>query len=77
MPVTVAEDAYHRQVFVMFEGQELRVDSIGQQWQIDSEVWEDKPVNRIYYRVTLEDAQSLEIFKNMNHGGWYATSLRW
>lgn len=25
----------------------------------------------IHYRVTLEDGQSLEVFKNMDHGGWY------
>ena len=36
-----------------------------------SEWWAHRPVSRIYYRVTLEDRMRLEIFKNLNHGGWY------
>ena len=48
MPVTVAEDGYYRPLFVTFEGEELRVDSIEQHWRDDAEVWENKPVNRIY-----------------------------
>ena len=64
MLVTVAEDAGHRPLFVTYLGEELRVNSIDQ-W------WEHRPVDRIYYRVTLEDGARLEVFKNMNHGGWY------
>ena len=54
-----------------FGGQELRVASIDQQWQVDAATWEHKPVSRIHYRVTLEDGRSLEVFKNMDHGRWY------
>ena len=46
--------------------------SIGRvQWIILSKVWEHRPVSRIHYRVTLEDGMQLEVFKNMDHGGWY------
>ena len=68
MPITVAEDAYDWPLFVTFEGRELMVETIDQQWRIDAETWEHKPVNRIHYRVTLEDGRSLEVFKNMDHG---------
>ena len=56
-------------------GEEPRVDSIDQQWQDDAEPWEHKPVNRIHYRLTLEDGRGLEVFKNMEHGGWYVASV--
>ena len=69
MPTTVAETADHRPLFVTYLGEELRVNSIDQWWQVDAEWWEPRPVDRIYYRVTLEDGQRLEIFKN--HRGWY------
>ena len=48
LPVTVAEDAFHRPLFVTYLGEELRVDSIDQQWQDDDEPWERKPVSRLY-----------------------------
>ena len=71
MPVTVAEDAFHRPLFVTVLGDELRVDSINQQWQVDAEPWEHRPFSKVYYLVTLEDGQRLTVFKNMEHGGWY------
>jgi len=43
MPITVAEDAFHRPLFVTCLREELRVDSIDQQWQDDAEPWERKP----------------------------------
>ncbi len=52
-------------------GEELRVNSIDQWRQVDADWWEHRPVNRAHYRVTLEDGRSLEVFKNMDHGGWY------
>ena len=41
------------------------------QWQDDAEPWEQKPVSKLHYKVTLEDRQRLTLFKNMEHGGWY------
>ena len=71
MPVTVAEDAFHRPLFVTYLREELRVESIDRQWQDDAESWDLKPVARLYYVVTLEDGQNLTVFKNFDHGGWY------
>ena len=55
MPITVAEDVYHRPLFVTLQGPELIVETIEQQWEIDAETWEHKPVIRLRSRVTLED----------------------
>lgn len=71
MPVTVAEDGYHRTLVVTYLGEEMRVEYIGQEWQDDAEAWRHKPVAGLYYRVTLEGGQRLLVFKNMDHGGWY------
>lgn len=69
MPVTVAEDTFHRPLFVAVLGNELRVESIDRQWQIDAEPWERKPVSKLYFKVTLEDGGRLTIFRNVEHGG--------
>ncbi len=34
-----------------------------QWWQIDAQWWEQRPVSRIYHRVTLEDGMRLKIFR--------------
>ena len=71
MPTTVAETADYWPLFVTYLGQERRVNSIDPWWQVDAPTWSHKPVSRIHYRVTLEDGQQMEVFKNMDHGGWY------
>ena len=74
MPVTVAEEGFHRPLFVTYLGNELRVEYIDQEWQDDAETWEHKPFARLYYQVTLEDGQRLTLYKNMDHGGWYTVA---
>ena len=50
MPVTVAEEGFHRPLFVTYLGNELRVEYIDQEWQDDAETWEHKPFARLYYQ---------------------------
>lgn len=71
MLVTVAEDGFHRPLFVTYLGEELRVDSIDQQWQSDAEPWEREPVTKLHYQLTLENGERMTVFKNMEQGGWY------
>ena len=61
--MTPATNARHRSrerllpaLVVKVLGQELSVDSIERQGQDDAEPWEQKPVSRLYYKVTLEDS---------------------
>ncbi len=70
MPVTVAEDAFHRPHFATYLGEELKVDSIEQQWQVDAESWDQKPVSKLHYKVIPEDGRRMTLFKNMDHVRW-------
>ena len=74
MPVTVAEDDFHRPLFVTYVGEKMRVEYIYQEWQDDAQTWEHKAVARLYYGVALEDGRRLTVFKNMDHGGWYTVA---
>ena len=39
-------------------------------WRIDDEWWRERPVSRLYYRVTLEDGVSLGLFNDLVSGEW-------
>ena len=52
-------------------GRALRVTTIEDQWEIDEEWWRTRPVSRTYYRVLLEDGQSLTLYRDMLNGRWY------
>ena len=71
MLVTVAEDGFHRPLFLTYLGEELRVDSIDQQWQSDAEPGKREPVTKLHYQLTLENGERMTVFKNMDQGGWY------
>ena len=76
MPVRVQEDEDFRPLFVTFEGQTLGVESIDDRVEEDSEWWENEPVYKMHYRVTLEDGRELAIFRNNKTGSWYESSVR-
>ena len=71
MPVRVQEDEDFRPIVVTFEGQTLAVESIDERVEEDSEWWENEPVYKMRYRVTLEDGRKMGIFRNMKTGSWY------
>jgi hypothetical protein len=48
----------------------LVVVSIDDRVEEESEWWENKPVYKMHYRVTLEDGAQLGIFRNMTTGSW-------
>lgn len=49
----------------------LRVTTIEDHWEIDDEWWRTKRISRAYYRVLLEDAQALTLYRDMLNGRWY------
>ena len=49
----------------------LEVVAIDERVEEDSEWWENEPVFKMHYRVTLEDGRELGIFRNMKTGSWY------
>ena len=40
-------------------------------WRIDDEWWRERPVSRLYYRVTLEDGGTAVLFRDLVDGAWY------
>ena len=55
---------------VSLEGLTLVVVSIDDRVEEESEWWENEPVYKMHYRVTLEDGGQLGIFRNMKTGSW-------
>ena len=74
MPIKVQEsdeEEEFRPLVVTVEGQTLAVESIDERVEEDSEWWENEPVYKMHYRVTLVDGQELAIFRNNKTGSWY------
>ncbi len=58
-------------VALVLDGKNLAVESIDDRSEDEEAWWQDDPVVKMNYQVTLEDGQQLTIFRNMMHGGWY------
>ena len=71
MPVRVQEDDDLRPVAVSLEGKNLLVVSIVERVEEEAEWWEQAPVYKMHYQVTLEDGRQVAIFRNMKTGSWY------
>ena len=71
MPVRVQEDEEFQPIGVSVEGQTLEVVSIDERVEEDSEWWENEPVYKMHYQVTLADGRGLAIFRNYKTGSWY------
>ena len=41
--------------------------SVDEWCEVEEDWWKDKPVVRMYYRVTVENGRRLAIFRNMVH----------
>ncbi len=65
------EEEEFRPLVVTFEGQTLAVESIDERVEEDSEWWENEPVYKMHYRVTLEGGREMAIFRNNKTGSWY------
>jgi hypothetical protein len=38
---------------------------------VDEEWWRDRPVKKMYYKVTVEIAGSITVFRDLVDGLWY------
>lgn len=43
-------------------------------WRIDDEWWRPAPVSRSYWRVSLEDGRTMDIYHDLAGGGWFRQS---
>ena len=48
-----------------------RVLSVEERWRLDDEWWREQPVSRMYWRVLLDDGQSLIIWQDLTTRVWY------
>ena len=71
MPAKVWEDDEFQPIGIVLEGKPLEVVSIDERVEEDSEWWENEPVYKMHYRVTLEDGREFGIFRNNKTGSWY------
>ena len=70
MSARVQEDEDFRPLAVSLEGKVLKVVSIDERVE-EEEWWDEHPLTRMHYQVTLEDGQQVMIFRNMTTGAWY------
>jgi hypothetical protein len=71
IPVEVRENAKLWPLAVRLKGSWLKVVSIDDLCNIDEEWWRERPVVRMYYRVSTEDGRQITIFRDMLDGAWY------
>jgi hypothetical protein len=45
--------------------------NIEDRWRIDDEWWRQEPISRLYFDVTLESGQRMELYKDLVNGGWF------
>jgi hypothetical protein len=45
--------------------------SIDDLCNVDEEWWRERPVVRMYYRVSTEDGRCITIFRDLVDGAWY------
>ena len=71
MPARVQEDEEFQPIGVSVEGTMLEVVCVDERVEEEGEWWENGPVYKMHYRLTLEDGQELGIFRNYKTGSWY------
>ncbi|MFQ6027115.1 MAG: hypothetical protein ACE5Q6_06465 [Dehalococcoidia bacterium] len=71
VPVTVRENRRQRPISVTTEGRALPVTAITDLWEIDDEWWRDRPIARLYYRVTVRGGRQLTLYRDLLDGTWY------
>jgi hypothetical protein len=69
--VEVRESERQRPLAVKHGGRWRRVLSIDDLHNVDEEWWRDRPVQRMYYKVTLEAVGSITVFRDLVGGRWY------
>ena len=71
VPIAVEEDADQRPLALTLRGRRLQVASIDDLWEVDDEWWRERPVARMYYRVSVQDGRLITLFRDLLDGEWY------
>jgi hypothetical protein len=70
--VKVAEDGAPSSI--VFGKREVSVSAQLESWLVEDEWWRDKPIARRYWRVTLDDGRTTDIYHDLAGGGWFRQS---
>ena len=49
-----------------------QVDAVRESWLIEDRWWTAEPLRRRYWEVVTADGRSLVVYRDLEHGGWYA-----
>ncbi|MEA2386051.1 MAG: hypothetical protein QOJ22_225 [Thermoleophilaceae bacterium] len=49
-----------------------RVEAVRESWLIEDRWWTEAPLRRRYWEIVTTDGRSLVVYRDLQHGGWYA-----
>jgi hypothetical protein len=53
---------------------ELVVTAHHETWRIDDEWWRADPISRLYWRVSLDDGRTVDVYHDLVSGEWFRQS---
>ena len=71
VPIETAEDDIHGSFWLRLSGRWRKARSVDNLWEISEACWDDRPVIKMYFRVTTEDQFQLIVFRDLLGGAWY------
>jgi hypothetical protein len=48
------------------------VEAVRESWLVEDRWWTDFPLRRRYWEVVTADGRDLVVYRDLEHGGWYA-----
>ena len=72
--VVVQEDAEGRPAAIALGARPVAVGEWHETWRIDDEWWRPRAISRTYWRVTLVDGRTLDVYHDLAGGGWFRQS---
>jgi hypothetical protein len=73
-PIIVEADSEGRPEVLTISRRKLHVVGRHETWRIDDEWWRPAPVSRTYWRVSLEDGRTMDIYHDLASSGWFRQS---
>ncbi len=71
VPVETTEDDVSGGFWLRLSGRWQKAKSMDNLWDISGEWWDQRPVIKMYFRVTTEDQSQLIVFRDLLEGTWY------
>jgi hypothetical protein len=75
IPIEVRESTHQMPRAIKIRGRWRNVVSIVDVCNLDEEWCRERPIVRMYYRVTLEGDRQMTVFRDMLDGAWYRQNV--